>query len=379
MKSGQSHVHNCPACGSVVWRVRRRLGDRLASLFGPVHRYRCQNIDCGWEGTEMPSRPATSIAGRFGRWRPGAAKWAIGGLVILAGFAFIRFNVNPPAPPVRPQACDIAATKRYVPAGESFDGFSVPRQAPASPLGEALTLRSGCAWGVPGRSPYMGSVRQALEAARLPADVVHKIDAKVAQRAISGRVEISRDAIRTMDGRRQFETKIAAMGFGQTMCFATQVNFAEGHVEFADLYDATDSTGRRFAVMVPYVCGNVSVLAERAERPEAAGVPGSAAGPAAVPGVPGTRRGMAAGFGAGSLGGGVPTPYSGGGGGVWVGPEDQSGGGSGGGGTCEPGNGGTQSVPEPATMAMVLAGLVVMMVVARRPAVRTRRDGRASG
>ena len=44
------------------------------------------------------------------------------------------------------------------------------------------------------------------------------------------------------------------------------MNFALGHVEAADLYEVRDNKGRRHAVMVPDVCGNVSVLGNRAER-----------------------------------------------------------------------------------------------------------------
>ena len=41
----------CPHCGYDLLRVRRRLLDRLLSLFAPTHRYRCRNHECQWEGT----------------------------------------------------------------------------------------------------------------------------------------------------------------------------------------------------------------------------------------------------------------------------------------------------------------------------------------
>ena len=41
----------CPVCAAPVMRIRRRVGDRLLSLFVLVHRYRCVGFSCGWEGT----------------------------------------------------------------------------------------------------------------------------------------------------------------------------------------------------------------------------------------------------------------------------------------------------------------------------------------
>jgi predicted RNA-binding Zn-ribbon protein involved in translation (DUF1610 family) len=366
MQGKRQHVHICPQCGSGLWRVHRHLGDRVVSLFRNVHRYRCQNIDCGWEGTTVRPPTAASTSARRAR---SARRVLAGTVVALVGLASIRFVAEHQAPPARPQLCDLSTSLRYVPAGESYDGFDLPLDSPVAPSPAAgLTLRSGCAWGVPGRSPYRGSVREALAAARLPEDVVHKIDAMVARRAVSGRVEISRDHIRTVDGRRNFDSKIVAMGFGRTMCFATRVNFTPGHLEYADLYDATDATGRNYAVMVPYVCGNVSVLAERAERPEVAS---AAAGPFAgspqsspVPGVPGTPGGRRASrLDSRPLSGGIPDARNGDGG-VWVAPETpgSDGGGKDGNGQCEPpGNGGgTRTVAEPATLALVLAALALL-------------------
>jgi hypothetical protein len=233
-------------------------------------------------------------------------------------------------------------------------------------------------------------VKAALVAARLPDEVVSKIDSMVAHGDVSDRVEIRRDSIRTVNGKRHFDTKIVAMGFGQTLCFATQVNFRPGHVEIADLYDAQDATGTNYAVMIPYVCGNVSVLAERAERPEAevAGAGGSSTPEA---GGEGTRR---------------PSIVAGGQG-VWVAPERRNllavppgtgggtrvgggatgggttGGGSTGGGTTGGGGGeicgpekSVQTVPEPGTIA-VLAAALAAMAFSTRVGRRNARDGKA--
>ena len=45
----------CPVCGGPVARKRRRFLDRLRSLAGTVHRYRCIGINCRWEGV-LPVR-----------------------------------------------------------------------------------------------------------------------------------------------------------------------------------------------------------------------------------------------------------------------------------------------------------------------------------
>jgi len=79
-------------------------------------------------------------------------------------------------------------------------------------------------------------------------------------------VRISTGSIRGVAGGREFEPKSIAMSFGRTLCLQTRVNFVPGHVEEADLYEASDGNGRKYAVMVPDVCGNVSVLGARGER-----------------------------------------------------------------------------------------------------------------
>jgi hypothetical protein len=58
------------------------------------------------------------------------------------------------------------------------------------------------------------------------------------------------------------------MTYGRTLCLETRVNFAAGHSEPADLYEALDERGRRFSVMVPDVCGNVSIISESSSSSE---------------------------------------------------------------------------------------------------------------
>jgi hypothetical protein len=40
----------CPLCGSPVFRISRRLRDRLLGFFVATLRYRCISMDCSWEG-----------------------------------------------------------------------------------------------------------------------------------------------------------------------------------------------------------------------------------------------------------------------------------------------------------------------------------------
>lgn len=48
----------CPRCSGPVLRVRRRIIDRMISLFVPVHRYRCNALGCTWEGNLRTHRDA---------------------------------------------------------------------------------------------------------------------------------------------------------------------------------------------------------------------------------------------------------------------------------------------------------------------------------
>jgi hypothetical protein len=52
MRYGPSNI--CPRCGGTLWRVRRRLFDRLVSLVSPRKRFRC--YQCQWKGTIRDSK-----------------------------------------------------------------------------------------------------------------------------------------------------------------------------------------------------------------------------------------------------------------------------------------------------------------------------------
>ena len=40
----------CPICSGYAVRIRRRYTDRIISLFVSVHRYKCQDQHCQWQG-----------------------------------------------------------------------------------------------------------------------------------------------------------------------------------------------------------------------------------------------------------------------------------------------------------------------------------------
>lgn len=49
----------CPECGErSLIRIHRRMIDRLLGIFVKVHRYRCQEFPCRWEGRlKVPKVP----------------------------------------------------------------------------------------------------------------------------------------------------------------------------------------------------------------------------------------------------------------------------------------------------------------------------------
>lgn len=150
----------------------------------------------------------------------------------------------------------------------SADPAAPVASAPQLPAATAsgLALRRQCAWGDPGRNPYRGTVEEALRAARLPEDVVKQIAEAVAAGRHADRLTIGNSGIRADRGGQIFDQRSFAMTYGRTLCLSTRVNFKIGHVERASLYAATDSRGKLHSVMVPDVCGNVSVLGSDVER-----------------------------------------------------------------------------------------------------------------
>lgn len=265
-------VHVCPLCGGQVDRVHRHLGDRVVGLFGSVHRYRCLDAACGWEGIVSGDEVVDAVAiERRAGW-VGKALWFLLGIAVAAaamqGATWWQERNAVKRKAALAAAASVAPAPLPVDVGESYDGDVVPAEDPrAADNRTPLTLRRGCAWGIPGRNPYKGTVGQALTAARLPESAIRKFEALVEKKAVSERLVISRTGIRTVAGTRRFEGRSFDMAFGNTMCFGTRVNFHDGHLEYADLYEATDASGRRYSVMVPDACGNVAVLTDTEERP----------------------------------------------------------------------------------------------------------------
>ena len=238
-----------------------------------LRRFRCRAAACGWTGLLPRCRPPVPVVAAV--QAPGWSRRLRQGLWLLAGGAAA---CAVPAAVVLLMAVGHQAEQaalRDVPPGVSHDGRPLPA-ALAGPLartagepapdGPPLAVREGCAWGQPGRMPYRGTTAQALRAARLPPEVVQEVTRRHQARAITDRLEIRTGAIRAVSDGREFNPWSFAMTYGHTLCVGARVNFAPGHVELADLYEVRDAGGRVHAVMVPDVCGNVSVLGARGER-----------------------------------------------------------------------------------------------------------------
>jgi hypothetical protein len=149
---------------------------------------------------------------------------------------------------------------------------AMPTSTDATPLANAVTkpaasaddvplsLREDCAWGEPGRAPYKGTVRQALKAARLPSHIVALLERKIWDRDASDRLAIRNSKIRGVYSDVAFEPWGIKLTFARTLCLNSRINFKPGHVEGADLYQVSDADGTTYSVMIPDVCGNVSLL-----------------------------------------------------------------------------------------------------------------------
>lgn len=262
---------HCPQCGGALELVHRHPIDRWVSVFRSVHRYRCTAAGCDWEGL-LGRTDAHATPYHAHRRRLRLAWFAIGAAVAVMAMVGTRAVLRglDSGAAVRPVAVGGAAAEAAARApGLDFEGEALPATDPRQAANTTpLTLRHSCAWGVPGGNPYRGTVEQALVAAHLPAEVVRKIADMVERGWVYDQVEISRVGIRTVDHNRQFHREITAMGFGNSLCFGTRVNFRPGHVEYAALYQASDAVGKTYVVMIPYACRNVSVLGEGGEITE---------------------------------------------------------------------------------------------------------------
>ena len=281
MSESRRSQRRCSQCGWALTRIPRHPEDRLPSHTSPLRRYRCVAPGgCGWEGTLVATRGDTAAERRLSRRLARAARsrfafWTIVGLSAVAvGASGLQLQAA-----FAPTSF-LAANARTIPFGVSDFGRPLPENHPLLREGKQITnsaarsedtplsLREDCAWGEPGRSPYKGTVRQALNAARLPADAVELLDRKIRDRQVSDRLEIRNDTIRGVHSKAAFEPRGIKLTFGKTLCLNSRVNFNPGHVELADFYEVTDARGITHSVMVPDVCGNVSVLGPRAKREE---------------------------------------------------------------------------------------------------------------
>ena len=243
--------HVCPRCGRPVDRVHRSARDRMVSMFYPVWRFRCRADGCEWQGllrqTPTASRSRTGSA----RSRTG---WIVAGalLVALIGLAVaIYWFYDRDAMPVPTAPAKLVASTPPKP-----DALRRPAQDPA---GEP---RQGCVWEGPGQSPYFGTLATALTAARLPSEIVRKIEIMRGAGFVTDRLEISSAGIRTTDHRRFFGHTTKAMTMGESVCFGTRISLPPGKTSAADLYELVDDTNRRYLVMIVANGGNVAVLEE---------------------------------------------------------------------------------------------------------------------
>lgn len=288
----------CPACGGLTMRVPRGAGERAATDLRQHRRFRCSTGQCNWTGllsvhrpqaaaaTTVPAigfvapvtgtnaSPSASTPAGWSRWVPAGALLFVG--FALAGSALLAdrtmrsdLMVGSDGQPVLLGESDYgvalpAAHPLLVRAGHAPDKATAA--LPEADTEPALALRQNCAWGRPGGNPYQGTVEEALSAARLPPEVVQKVAAKVKAGDSSDDLVIGNDGIHGQRAGRDYSARGFAMTYGRTICLNTRVNFRPGHVERAALYEVSDAQGQRHAVMVPEVCGNVSVLSDRGRR-----------------------------------------------------------------------------------------------------------------
>lgn len=277
----------CPTCGQTIRRIHRSADDRQVVNAAALRRYQCTNAECGWQGllprqpslpqrrspAVAPAAPVEAPAPRAGERRVRLAPMLLAGLsgMVFASAATIALMGAGPAEPQRARPRPQQAGK--LGPGDHHEGVAMNASHPLLQLQEAapegvtpLALRQGCAWGKPGRNPYRGTVDEALVTAKLPAEVVQRIAMKVKNGQLDDRLEISNAGIRTSRDGREFEPRNVALTYGKTLCVNSRVNFPNGHIERASLFEAADKRGNLYSVMVPDVCGNVSVLGARMER-----------------------------------------------------------------------------------------------------------------
>ena len=237
--------HVCPRCGRPVHKVHRSLRDRVVSVFYPVGRYHCRAEGCGWEGLLPQSRTGSARS---------RTAWIIAGALLVAliglGTAILWSHDEAAMPVPKAPARPVAAAPREPEAPRAAVPDSVDGQ------------RHGCVWEGPGESPYFGTLADALTAARVPIEIVRKIEFMRDSGFVTDRLEISSAGIRSTDHRRFFGKTTKAMAMGETVCFSTRIGLPPDKTTIANLYELVDDTNMRFQVMIVQIGGNVAVLGE---------------------------------------------------------------------------------------------------------------------
>lgn len=276
---------------------------------------------------------------------------------------------------------------------------AAPARAARAAGNAAAATIAQCDWNRPGVNPYSGDVAGAVDRyADIPASVRERLKERMRAHKYDEFVTISRSAI---TGREQYDPVISQMHFGKgTVCSkVSRAGWSEKMTERGLVYCEQD-----VCLLVPTICNNVSRITRlvgATPARSAAAPAGSAAAPVTdivaapaetVLGAPppdgyhygaATGPGSEVGWGSSGFGGMTSGPgNSGGGGPATTASSITTGGGSGGGGGIVqvpnlPDVGSNQPalppqpqvmapVPEPETWAMLLAGLAMLLVAARR-------------
>ena len=220
-----------------------------------------------------------------------------------------------------------------------------------------------CNWNRPGVNPFMGDVVAAVDRyTDIPVHVRERLKQRMRDRTFDEFVTISRDSI---SGNSNYEAKISDMHFGDgRVC--RQVSRAGWNEQMKERGLVYCEEGQ--CILVPTICRNVSRITR---RPQELAAPMAAAGPAAPASElrSGSMAGEAPPTAAASDGFSMPGPVYTAGftTGIAGGASVFSG---------SPGGGSTTNkpepftplnpVPEPETWSMLLAGLALVAVAARR-------------
>jgi hypothetical protein len=131
----------------------------------------------------------------------------------------------------------------------------------------AISTVPECSWNNPGRDPYKGDVAAAVDAYRdIPPATRERLKERLRQQSFDDDVVITRDAI---SGRQAYDPEIRGMRFGATrMC--TRVSRSGWSADHREAGRVVCEDGH--CLLVPAVCGNLSVVHPAQPRHQAAAV-----------------------------------------------------------------------------------------------------------